>query len=423
MGKKTAGTLVFLLVCLLSLGLTSCAKAPSASDASATGNSSQGNASGASAADSASQSGSPDSSEATSASSSSGADPAESAPALEASAIDPADFPKEISLGFAGDICFADNYIPMQQLAAIGSTDISDGIDPAYIDLMKGMDLMWINNEFAYSDQGAPLDGKMYTFCGSPANAKYLNDLGIDIAGLANNHVFDYGKDAFLDTLQAIKDVGIPYVGAGKDLNEAKAPVYLKAGNLTIAYVAAERAEFDWVMFTPQATDEEPGILHCYDNTLFLESIREAKENADFVIALPHWGLEHTTELEGVQIDGAHAYIDAGADAVIGAHPHILQGIEYYKGKPILYSLGNFWFDNYDIDTMVAELKINTAAGESDGQSAEGAKVELILHPGTQSGVYTKLADTAEWRDRIFRHLESISFGIQIDENGLVHAE
>ena len=130
--------------------------------------------------------------------------------------------------------------------------------------------------------------------------------------------------------------------------------------------------------------------------------------------------MEHSLELEDVQIEGAHAYIDAGADAVIGAHPHILQGIEYYKGKPILYSLGNFWFDDYDIDTLVAQLHIKGKKANRDA-SLEDAQVELRLYPGTQSGVYTGLADTPEWKSRILQELESISINISIDKDGVVH--
>lgn len=325
----------------------------------------------------------------------------------------------DISLGFAGDICFGDNYIPMQHLKAIGSEDISDGIDPRYIKIMKGMDLMWINNEFVYSLRGAPLPGKAWTFCGDPAHVSYLKDLGVDIVGLANNHTFDFGEESFLDTLSTLEDAGIPYVGAGRTMEQAGAPVYLQARGFKIAYVAASRAEY--TIYTPEATDTKPGILWCYDNTRFLESIRTAAANADFVIALPHWGVEHSTELEDVQIDGAHAYIDAGADAVIGAHPHILQGIEYYKGKPILYSLGNFWFDDYDIDTLVAQLRIKGKKEGPDDTSLENAKVELKLYPGTQTGVYTGLADTPEWKSRILQDLEDISINITIDEDGIVH--
>ncbi len=329
----------------------------------------------------------------------------------------------DFSLGFAGDICFADNYVPMEHLAELHSTNIADGIDQRYIDIMRDMDLMWVNNEFCYSDRGEPLPGKTYTFRSTPANVKYLNDLGVDIAGLANNHVFDYGEESFLDTLSTLEDAGVPYVGAGRNLNEAKAPLYLQANGFTIAYVAASSAEYD--IFTPEATATSPGILWCYDDTLLLEAIREADTHADYVVVLPHWGVEHSTELEGSQIESAHAYIDAGADAVIGGHTHILQGMEYYQGKPILYSLGNFWFDDYDIDTLVAELKF-TGTAES-GPSAnkatlDTADVKLVLHVGTQSGVYTALADTPEWRDGIYRHIEDISINVSIDENGVVHA-
>lgn len=324
----------------------------------------------------------------------------------------------DFTLGFAGDICLADNYIPMQHLAAIGSEEISDGIDPRYIKIMQGMDQMWINNEFVYSRRGEPLPTKMWTFCGDPDNVSYLKDLGVDIVGLANNHSFDFGEVSFLDTLETLEKAQIPYVGAGRNLKQAEAPVYLETDGFKIAYVAASRAEY--TIYTPEATDTEPGILWCYDYTRFLESIRTAAENADYVIALPHWGVEHSTVLEEEQIYGAHACIDAGADAVIGAHPHILQGIEYYEGKPILYSLGNFWFDDYDIDTLVAGLHIKGKKTDKD-TSLKKADIELKLYPGTQSGVYTALADTEDWKSRILQYLEGISVNVKIDENGVVH--
>ena len=188
----------------------------------------------------------------------------------------------DFTLGFAGDICLADNYIPMQHLAAIGSEDISDGIDPRFIEIMKGMDQMWINNEFVYSRRGEPLPTKMWTFCGDPDNVSYLKDLGVDIVGLANNHTFDFGEVSFLDTLETLEKAQIPYVGAGRDIEQAAAPVYLEADGFKIAYVAASRAEY--TIYTPEAAETEPGILWCYDYTRFLESIKTAAENADYVI-------------------------------------------------------------------------------------------------------------------------------------------
>ena len=345
--------------------------------------------------------------------------PAESAQAAPEPEPEPQSF--EVTLGFTGDICLADNYIPMQHLADLHSTDITDGIDRRFVSRMNKMDLLWVNNEFVFSDRGEALDGKMWTFRGATKNVSHLHDLGVDIAGLANNHVFDYGEDAFLDTLDTLTDAGIPYVGAGRDFAEASAPVYLEANGVKVAYVAASRAEY--TVYTPEATDDSPGIMWCYDDALFLDEIREAAANADFVVALPHWGVEHSTELEEGQIASARDYIDAGADAVIGAHTHILQGIDFYEGKPIMYSLGNFWFDGYDIDTLLAELRISgglTADGKPD---LDNAKVELVLYPGTQSGVFTSYAATENERSRIFRYIEGISDNqVEIAKDGVVRA-
>ena len=333
-----------------------------------------------------------------------------------------------ITLRFAGDINFDDDYFPMQHFQEIGAESISEVIDPAYVELMNKADVMWINNEFCYTDSGEPLAGKAFTFSANPENVKYLKELGVDVAGLANNHVFDYGEQGLLDTLATLEAAKIPYVGAGHDIKEAASPVYVKAGPLTIAYVAAERAEKVQIV-TQEATEDQPGVLRCYENDRFIESIREAAGKADYVIALPHWGTEHATELEDVQKDGARAYIDAGADAVIGAHPHILQGIEYYNGKPIVYSLGNFWFDNYELYTMVAELQLSkvedkegkeSTDGESDQDSKDGIFASLILYPGIQRNMETHPAADEE-REEIFRHLEDISpQEIQIDEQGVV---
>ena len=313
-----------------------------------------------------------------------------------------------ITLRFAGDINFDDDYFPMQHFQEIGAESISEVIDPEYVELMNKADVMWVNNEFCYTDSGEPLAGKAFTFSANPENVIYLKELGVDVAVLENHHVFDYGEQGLLDTLATLEAAKIPYVGAGHDIKEAASPVYVKAGPLTIAYVAAERAEKVQIV-TQEATEDQPGVLRCYENDRFIESNREAAGKADYVIALPHWGTEHATELEDVQKDGARAYIDAGADAVIGAHPHILQGIEYYNGKPIVYSLGNFWFDNYELYTMVAELRLS-----------KDESVELILYPGIQRNMETHPAADEE-RDEIFRHLEDISpQEIQIDEQGVV---
>ena len=158
-----------------------------------------------------------------------------------------------------------------------------------------------------------------------------LKEMGVDIVSLANNHAYDYGERSLIDTMATLKQAGIHYVGAGHNLEEAMSPVYFEVQGKTIAYVAASRAEK--YRMTPQATEDAPGILLCYDTKLFLKAIEEAKKNADYVIAFVHWGTEYSYELEKVQRVTGKEYLDAGADIVIGAHSHCLQGIEYYEGN------------------------------------------------------------------------------------------
>ena len=326
--------------------------------------------------------------------------------------------PFVISLGFVGDVCLADNYDPVGRLNYLGSTDITDGIDAQFIQKMREMNLMWVNNEFVYSYIEEPNPGKMYTFRAAPENVSYLHDMGVDIVGLANNHTFDYGVESFLDTIATLENAGIPYVGAGRNDTEAYAPVYLDAGGVIVGYVAASRAEY--AIYTLEATSTEPGIAWCYDNERFLQSVREAAAHADYVVVLPHWGVEHSTVLEDEQIEYAHEYIDAGADIVIGAHPHILQGIEYYNGKPILYSLGNFWFDGYDIDTVLAEVQVSgtmTADGHVKGEPS----TKVVLHPGLQSGLYTAWEEGTDVGADILSYLEYISVNVTIGADGVVH--
>lgn len=324
--------------------------------------------------------------------------------------------PLDITLAFAGDLSLADNYVVMDYYHNEAGDDLANCIDSAYIKRMNDADVMWINNEFCYSNNGSPMPGKAYTFCAAPENVNILKELGVDIVGLANNHVYDFGPEAFADTLATLRGAEIAYVGAGADIKEASAPVYVDVDGYKIAYVAATRAEKN--IKTPEATETSGGVFRCYDNTDYIEKIKEAKANADYVIALPHWGTEHSTILESAQTDGAKEYIDAGADAVIGAHTHCLQGMDFYNGKPIIYSLGNFWFDDYTLDTMLLELHLT---GTTDH-----VQVTVEMVPGTQSERVTRMSSTVQERNRVYAYMESISSNIGItpateeDNGGIV---
>lgn len=314
----------------------------------------------------------------------------------------------DFTLCFGGDISLDENAVTTAQLDK-SKEGIYGCISPELMTIMQQADIMCLNNEFTYSTNGEPLKGKAYTFRANPKRVAVLQEMGVDIVNLANNHVYDYGKQALLDTFTTLENADIKYFGAGKNLDEAMAPVYYEIDGKTIALVGASRAEK--YKMTPQATEENPGILRCYDTELFLEVIREADANADFVIAVVHWGTEYSTKLEEVQLTTGKEYLDAGADAIIGGHSHCLQGMEYYDGKPIVYSLGNFWFNKKTLDSMLVQLHFTG--------NDEGGNLEVSVVPAIQSGAKTQIVTDSE-AERIFSHLEDISINIEIDEKGIV---
>ena len=322
---------------------------------------------------------------------------------------EPPDTSFDFTICFAGDINLDENWGTTQYMSA-QTNGIYDCISPELVQAMQEADIMCLNNEFTYSTGGSPLSGKAYTFRANPERVEVLRQLGVDAVTLANNHVYDYGKEALLDTFTVLEEADIPYFGAGRTLEEAMNPLYLEVDGRTVALVAASRAEK--IKMTPQATDSEPGILRCYDTELFLKVIQEAKENADFCIAFVHWGTEYSFDLEQVQLDTGREYLDAGADAVIGAHSHCLQGMEYYDGKPIIYSLGNYWFNEKTLDTMLLQLHF------SGDDAAAQLTVQVI--PAVQAGYRTIYASEAEEQRRIFDFLESISVNVEISDQGIV---
>jgi len=314
----------------------------------------------------------------------------------------------DFTLCFGGDISLDENAVTTAQLDA-SKGDISKCISPELIEIMQEADIMCLNNEFTFSNNGAPMNGKMYTFRAKPERVSVLQDMGVDIVQLSNNHVYDYGKQALLDTFDTLEGADIDYFGAGHNLEEAMQPVYYTLDDKVVAFVGASRAEK--YKMTPQATETEPGILRCYDTELFLQAIAEADENADFVIAVVHWGTEYSYDLEEVQLTTGKEYLDAGADVIIGGHSHCLQGIEYYQGKPIIYSLGNYWFNDKTLDSMLIELHF---FGNDEEQNLE---VKMI--PAVQTNATTKWVDEAE-QQRIYDFMESISINVEIDEDGIV---
>lgn len=313
---------------------------------------------------------------------------------------------EDITLGFIGDFSLADNW-HMAPFADRQANGIEDCFSHDLLNRMREVDLMMGNNEFQYSDRGKPLKGKAYTFRAATSRVGMLEELGLDVVSLANNHAYDFGQEALLDTLHTLEKQGIPYVGAGKNIEEAMKPVYYIANGIKIGIVSATQIERH-SNYTKEATSDKAGVLRTRDDK-FIEVIKSARKECDYLIAYIHWGTEYSHQIDAEQKSYGKEMITAGADLIVGAHPHILQGVEYYKGKPIIYSLGNFWFNGKTLDTALLEVTLN--------QNQLG---ELKLIPAIQKKKKTKSVEGTE-KQKILNLIKSVSYGdVMISKDGVI---
>ncbi|MHB8577327.1 MAG: CapA family protein [Dehalococcoidia bacterium] len=214
-------------------------------------------------------------------------------------------------------------------------------------DRLHGADLRFGNLELALTDRGVQAH-KDYTFRAPPVAAQSLASAAFNVVDLANNHVLDFGGQGLLDTIAALGNAGVLHVGAGADAGSARAPIVVTVNGLRIAWLAYVNVPDDsvtgFVARSLEAGTGRPGVAWGTADAI-QRDVLAARQQADVVIVALHSGFEYTSEPNGTQRGLAHAAIDAGAALVLGAHPHVLQGIEYYKSGVIAYSLGNFVFD------------------------------------------------------------------------------
>jgi len=317
---------------------------------------------------------------------------------------------RDISMVFTGDVCFYDGYANMASFKSKGS-NIEKCISSELLEEMRNADICMINNEFAYSNRGTPLAGKEYTLCSKPENVKILHDMGVDLVSLANNHVYDYGKDALLDTLDTLQNANVPYVGAGKNIEEASKPYIFEMSGRKIAFLSATQVERNANPETKGATEEEPGTFRCFTDSEFAnltDAIRKVDKEADLTVVYVHWGSENTDELHWAQESQAPEMVKAGADLIIGDHPHCLQNIDYIDGVPVIYSLGNYWFNSKTRDTGLFKAVL-----QADGN----LKCQFIA--AKQHDCRTDI-ETGEEKQRILDYMQCISPNITIDAEGYI---
>ena len=205
-------------------------------------------------------------------------------------------------------------------------------------ELRKG-DIAVGNLEAPITLGGSEFTGKKYRYRCGPQTAAALKNAGFSVVTLANNHIMDYGSQALLETRRRLDWVGIGCTGAGENLAAARTAAVVTVRGKKVAFLAYSLtfpADF-------YAAADRPGTAPGLDGH-FREDIARARASADYVVVSFHWGTENSSVTKPYQVTVAHRAVDAGADLVLGHHPHVLQGIERYKRGVILYSLGNFAF-------------------------------------------------------------------------------
>ena len=317
-----------------------------------------------------------------------------------------------ITLRFAGDVLLDDSYaIAAYQRELSGGYIIAENaFDSNMLGLMRGADIFMLNNEFPYTLRGEPTPEKQFTFRAFPADVSFLNDIGTDIVTLANNHAYDYGEVSLLDSMDTLKNAGIAYAGAGHDLEEASSPVYYVNDDVRIAIIASTQIERMPNPDTKGATADTPGVFRSMELDELTAAIREAKEVSDFVIVFTHWGTEGAAEPDWSQNEQAPLISEAGADLIIGAHPHVLQKIDYEGETPVFYSLGNYLFNSKTLDTCLAEINLN---------ASDGSLLSVRFIPALQSGCRVNSFEGKEY-DAALERMRTLSPDVSIDEEGYV---
>ncbi len=237
-------------------------------------------------------------------------------------------------------------------------------------DRLRAADLTVGNLESTLSLNGEPQQPNDDSFGGTPALLQPLARAGFDALSLGNNHTGDYESTALVETIRAFDESPIESFGAGEGLKEASRPAIFEVGGVRFAFIA-----FNAIGETPQAALGQPGALsvrmpprtgplNTGDLDRVADVVEQAKRRADVVVVVPHWGGNYTRSVDPAQRTVARRLVAAGADLIVGGHPHWVQGSEEIRGVPVFYSLGNFIFDmDFMEETMEGVLLETTWRG------------------------------------------------------------
>jgi poly-gamma-glutamate synthesis protein (capsule biosynthesis protein) len=307
---------------------------------------------------------------------------------------------QSISVSFVGDILLAGH---------VGEKINKDGVNYPFTKIrpiLYSSDFSIGNLESAVGISGVANGNKQYAFRADPKVLKGVKWSGIDILSVANNHVLDYGPDAFKETLDGIRSEGMYYVGAGKDIDEAYSPAIVEKHGQKIAIFAVSRVvpSVDW-----HAGKNWRGVASIYNPDKLIDRMKSIRGQVDMIAVYLHWGVEKESMPKSYQRGLARQLIDSGADIVIGSHPHVLQGFEFYKGKLIAYSLGNFVFTNLNNETLILNVNYN-----QDGTQS----VRII--PCLIKNYRPEMIETDKEKKEFYKMIEKRSFGVKVEEGKLM---
>jgi poly-gamma-glutamate capsule biosynthesis protein CapA/YwtB (metallophosphatase superfamily) len=260
-------------------------------------------------------------------------------------------------------------------------------------DYLNEADIVFGNLEGAISDKGRKV-GSINSFRFNPKSTEGLTFAGFDILSVANNHTLDYTSEALTDTFSKLKEVGIGYVGGGVNATEAGLPVIKEINGSTespptkIAFLAYTNLGVPaWL-----PSESSPGINVVDEENIeeIKEQIKAAKQKADILIVSLHAGNEYTQNLTKFQTDFSKAVIDAGADLVVGHHPHVVQPLGEYGQGYIAYSLGNFIFDQDFSEETMKGLLLKVTIGDNQIKEVVpvGIKINNFFQPEIKSPVF-----------------------------------
>lgn len=270
-------------------------------------------------------------------------------------------------------------------------------------DDIRAADIAFANLESPLSTVGAHAP-KACIFRADPATVEVLVDGGFNIVSIANNHTLDAGVAGLMQTMDHLEAAGIAWCGAARERERSWEPSRFEIDGLMMGFVACTDLSFQhgsWCKVDAEMTD-------------FAEQIRSAKSQCDLLVVSIHWGNEYQNVPTRRQREVAHAAIDAGADLIIGHHPHVLQGVGQYRGAPILYSTGNFVFDQREGERMESAV-FHLEFTEGEGWQIRAVPVWI---PFARAGpIYPESARAASIINRLASLSENLGVPMTVRDN------